>query len=81
MTHDEILADLTEIIGDVLDQPDIALTRDTVAADVPGWDSVNHINIVVGAEIRFRVKFRTAELDEIKNVGDFVDLIAKKLAK
>lgn len=81
MTHDEILADLTDIIGDVLDQPDIALTRDTVANDVPGWDSVNHINIVVGVEIRFRVKFRTAELDEIKNVGDFVDLIAKKLAK
>ncbi len=79
MTNDEILAKLTEIIGDVLDRQDLELTSDTVAADVPGWDSVSHIEIVVGAELRFGVKFHTAELDEITNVGDFVDLIAKKL--
>jgi hypothetical protein len=29
--------------------------------------------------MRFGVKFRAAELDELKNVGDFVGLLQKKL--
>ncbi len=81
MTSDQILTDLTDLLRDVLDIPDLVLSRDTTAADVKGWDSVNHINIVVGAEMRFGVKFRTAELDEIHNVGELVELIARKLNK
>jgi acyl carrier protein len=81
MTHEEILAKLTLVIGDVLDRSDIKLNRETVATEVPGWDSVSHIEIIVAAEIQFHIKFRTAELDEIKNVGDFVDMIARKMSK
>ncbi len=81
MTNDEILAELTEIFRDVLDKPDLQLTRGTTAHDIDGWDSVNHINITVAAEMRFGVKFRTAELDDMGDVGDLVDLIARKLSK
>jgi acyl carrier protein len=48
---------------------------------VEGWDSFNHINIIVGAEMEFGVKFNASELEELKNVGDFVALIEKRLAK
>jgi acyl carrier protein len=81
MMNDDILDGLTQVVADLLDQPDLRLARDTTADEVQGWDSVNHINIVVAAEEKFHVKFRTAELDEIRNVGDFVDLIQKKIAK
>jgi acyl carrier protein len=81
MTEDQILAEFTDILRDLLDQSHLTLTRDTVASDVEGWDSVNHINIVVAAEMRFGIKFRTVELDEIHNVGEFVDLIAQKLRR
>ncbi len=80
MTNADILAGLTEIFHEILDDDSITLTTDTTADDVDGWDSFNHINILVAAESRFHVKFRTAEIEELKNVGDFVQLIAQKMA-
>lgn len=78
MTPDEVLVDLTEILRDVFDLPDLVVTRETTAHDIKEWDSVAHINVIVGAERRFGVKFKTAELDEMKDVGELVDLIARK---
>ncbi len=78
MDHDAILAALTEIFHDVLGDDELVLSDATSAEDVEGWDSMTHINIVVAAEQRFRVKFGTAEIDDLKNIGDFVALIAKK---
>jgi acyl carrier protein len=80
MTDADILARLTEIFRDVLDDDDIVLTRETTAEDVKDWDSANHINIVVSAEIRFKTKFTSVEVEALKNVGDLVDLIQRKTA-
>ena len=80
MDKDAILVALTDIFRDVLDDDSLVLTRETTAEDVPDWDSANHINIIVAAEMRFRVKCNSAEVESLHNVGDFVDLVARKLA-
>jgi acyl carrier protein len=79
MNTEQIYPEIREIIADVLDQPDIQINADTAADDVEGWDSFNHINIVVAVEAHFGVKFHTAEIEEVRNVGELVELIAKKL--
>lgn len=81
MTKDEILEQLDAIFQDIFEDDDIRLTRETTANDVADWDSANHINLVVATEGRFRVRFSAAEVDTLKNVGDFVDLIARKLSR
>jgi acyl carrier protein len=78
MTEKQILDALTEIFRDVFDDPSLAISADTTAEDIKGWDSVAHINIVVASEIRFGVKFKTSEIEELKNVGEFVKLIQKR---
>ncbi|GAC1630582.1 MAG: acyl carrier protein [Nevskia sp.] len=80
MDKQKILAEIGAIIADVLDVSGLNLTMDTTAEDVEGWDSFNHINIVVAVEEHFRVKMNTAEIEELRNVGGFVELIEKKLA-
>ena len=80
MTDDEILARLTEIFQDILDDDDIRLSPETTANDIKDWDSANHINLVVSTEMRFGVKFTNVDIEQLKNVGDFVALIQKKLA-
>ncbi|WFU45184.1 acyl carrier protein [Bradyrhizobium sp. CB82] len=50
------------------------------AEDVTGWDSANHINIVVSAEMRFKIKVSNAEIERLENVGDFVELIQRKMS-
>jgi acyl carrier protein len=67
------------VIRDVLDAPDAAIDVNTTAADIDGWDSFNHINIVLAVEARFRIKIHTAEVEELKNVGEFVELVDRKL--
>ena len=76
-----ILPTLTDICREVLDDPGLVLSLETRADDVEDWDSMNHITIVVEAERRFAIKFHTAEIEELRNVGDFVRLIGSKLAR
>jgi acyl carrier protein len=78
VSHDEILAQINEIIADLLDQPDLKVSPTTTAADVEGWDSFNHINIVLAVESRFSVKINTAEIEELHSVGDLVALVERK---
>jgi len=79
MTRDEILTKLTGIFRDLFDDPTIVIAPETTASDIEEWDSMNHITLVVEAEQRFGVRFQTAELEKLKDVGEFVDVISKKL--
>jgi acyl carrier protein len=75
----KILSEIAQIIREVVDQPDLRISMQTTAENVEEWDSFNHINIVVAVEARFGVKFHTAEIEELKNVSDLVDLVGQKM--
>ena len=77
----DILAALTPIFREVLDREDLELRPELSARDIPEWDSFAHVNITVAAELRFGVKFMTAELERLCNIGDFARLIAAKLGR
>ncbi|MBD3736479.1 MAG: acyl carrier protein [Pseudomonas balearica] len=79
MNEKDILNALTEVFRDVFDDDNIVLTPDTTANDIDGWDSQTHVLLIVAAEQRFGVKFRTAELESLKDVGHFAELIRAKL--
>jgi acyl carrier protein len=79
MERSEIYAGLNDIFRRTLDDPAISLRPETNADDVEGWDSMNHILIIVAIEQRFGVKFQAAETEELKNVGELVHLLAEKL--
>jgi acyl carrier protein len=78
VTDEQILADLTDICRQIFADDSIVLTLDTTAEDVEGWDSFNHINILVAVELRYKIKFHTAEVEELRNVGQLVQLIRAK---
>jgi acyl carrier protein len=70
---------LEGIFRTVFDRQDLTITDETTADDVDGWDSLAQINLVVGAEDAFSVRFQTAEIKALQNVGQFKRLIAAKL--
>ena len=80
MNDPELYAALNAIVRRVLDDETINLTPTTIAEDVDGWDSMNHIFIVVELEAHFDVKFQASEMEDLKNVGELAALIRKKLA-
>ncbi|WP_286788531.1 MULTISPECIES: acyl carrier protein [unclassified Pseudomonas] len=79
MNDKDILNALTQVFRDVFDDDDIVLTPDMTADNIDGWDSQTHVILIVAAEQRFGIKFRTAELESLKNVGHFAQLIQSKL--
>jgi acyl carrier protein len=75
-----VLQELTELFRDLFDDEYLQLDSDTTADQVEGWDSQMHVMLIVAAEQRFGIKFRTAELESLRNVGQFTQLIESKLS-
>ena len=78
MQKAEVYSKLTGVFRDVFDEDDLALTPQTTADDVDGWDSLSHIRLVLAVSKAFGVKFSASEIGSLKNVGEFADLIEKK---
>lgn len=74
MNRDEVYARLKEVFQDVFDR-DVVLADATTAADVPGWDSLNHITLIGTIEDEFDIKFPMKDVVHMKNVGELVDKI------
>ncbi|MCF6782804.1 MULTISPECIES: acyl carrier protein [Stutzerimonas] len=79
MTEADVLKELTAVFHDVFDDDSIVLSPEMTANDIDGWDSQTHVMLTVAAEQRFGIKFRTAELESLRNVGHFAEVISKKL--
>ena len=71
---------LTEVFRDVFDDDSLVINDSTSAEDIPDWDSQNHVQLILAVEQRFGIRFRTAEIETLKNVGDLVALIDRKVA-
>jgi acyl carrier protein len=80
MQQQDIYATLTPLFRDLFDDDTLELTPALTAADVPEWDSFNHINLIVAVESKFGIKFQTAELESMHTVGHLADIIQSKLA-
>ena len=79
MEREEVVEKLRDILRKILRNPSLEIHDALTAKDVPGWDSLNHINIIVAAEKKFGIKFTTKEVQNLPNVGAFVDLIVSKI--
>ena len=78
--NDEQLEILTEIFRTLFNNSELNLDRELVASDVPGWDSFNHINLIINIEEEFGVKFTNAEIEKMQNVGDLKKILAIKIS-
>lgn len=72
--------ELKTVILGVLKIDDWEIIETTTGADVPGWDSLSHINVILAVEEHFGVRFKGAEVLRLKNVGDLQRLLDSKLA-
>ena len=80
MTQGEVLEKLQSVFDQVfLDQ--VTVTPELSARDVEEWDSLLQITLVVAVEKAFGVRFRVGEVETTQNVGQFADLIARRLVE
>jgi acyl carrier protein len=70
---------IQKIFQDVFNDPDIKITDETTAADVQGWDSFNHLSLIMALEEEFSVSFTTEEIGKMGRVGDLLAVLNSKL--
>lgn len=80
MTPDSaIWATLTRVFRDMFDDEQLNISAHTTAADVNGWDSLAHVQLLLVVEQTFGTRFNTGEIAGLANVGDMVALIKRRL--
>ena len=63
---------------EVFEDPDLLVTGQMVAADVPNWDSLTHISLIIALEEEFGIEFSAEEVTSMANVGDLFAVLEKK---
>lgn len=77
----ESLSKLTTIFRTMLNQPQLELRDDLTAADVPGWDSLKHVSLMVTIEGEFGIRFTNSEIAGLHNVGELIASISDKIGE
>jgi acyl carrier protein len=80
MEKTEIVTRLTPIFRDVFNDDSLAVRESMTAADVPAWDSLSNINMIIAVEKAFGAKFSIKDVRNLKNVGELIELIKRKAA-
>ena len=75
-----VLERIEGIVRDALADDSVTLSAHTTAADVPGWDSLAHVNIMFMIEQDLGVRFTDDEFAGFVNVGELEQMIASKRA-
>jgi acyl carrier protein len=70
---------LEKIFQDIFNNSSLLISKNTSAKDIDGWDSLTHIRLIVSIEKKFNIRFSALEIYDLKNVGEMVELIKKKL--
>ena len=79
--HDDIMAKLQTVFRDVFDDETIVLRPETSAADIPEWDSLNQIKIILACERAFAIRLKPREINALENVDEMVGHLSRAIEK
>jgi acyl carrier protein len=79
MTRQDVFARLQTVFCDVFDDGSITLRPGTTAADIPGWDSLNQIKIIISCERALGIRLKPREINALENVDEMVDHLMEAL--
>ena len=72
-----MLAEMQEVFQSVFEDDTLEITRATTAKNVQGWDSLTHVTLLVTLEQRFKIRFKSSEVADLKNVGELLDVVER----
>jgi acyl carrier protein len=78
---DMISGELKTVLLTALGLDDWDIREETTATEIPGWDSLKHVDIILAVEEYFRVRFKSTEVLKLKNIGDLQRLVTSKVGK
>ena len=80
MNRSEILIEISDIFKDIFDD-DLEISEETSSKDIPDWDSLAQIRIIVALCHQFKIQLSIEEMADVNNVERMIDLVYSKLTK
>lgn len=77
--RENVSSQLQTVMQSVFFDQGITIEDETVAEDVNGWDSLSHVRLILAIEKKFSISIGPLEADRLRNVGELIDLIQKKM--
>jgi acyl carrier protein len=68
------------IAADLFLVPPAQITADSSAETLEGWDSVQHLNLILSLEQTFQVRIDPEDMDRMQTVGQIAELVESKLS-
>lgn len=76
-----IKENLQVIFRQVFEDDKLNIFDEMTAKDIEDWDSLAHIQLIVSIQKAFNIKFSAREVLKVRNVGEFIQLIQKKIER
>lgn len=77
MDRARVIKEVQEIFKDNFDDDTIVLTDASSATDIEDWDSLEQINLLTAIERKYGLKFNLADVRNLANIGDMLNLLEK----
>ena len=68
---EKVLRKVFPIEGDMIDE-------NWTSDDIPGWDSIGHLNLIMEIEKEFAVKIEIEEMFEVETLADITRILKMK---
>jgi acyl carrier protein len=81
MTTEEIWDELVAAIREEIGDPSVEVMPAMTASDIPGWDSLAHVRIVINVEDRTNGIIDIHDTYKAATVGELADIVAARAGR
>ena len=79
MQKEEILKILVSTAREIFDDEDVDFTLATPFSEIPDWDSLSNMHIIVRVERKLGITFQQTDFPAMSKIGELVDIIGQKV--
>ena len=76
MSDPQVSEEVIKILGTILKEE---VSLEDFRAEIEGWDSLKHIDIIFALEDKFSVQFNMEEMGETESVSGLISIVSQKL--
>jgi acyl carrier protein len=69
---------LEKVIREVFPIEAETIDENWTSDDIPDWDSVGHLNLIMEIEKEFDIKIEIEEMFEVEKLGDIIPILQKR---
>ena len=77
--EEPIISEVLSILSDLFNKSPEELGPESSQSTVDGWDSLQHVNIVLDVEQRFNINLSPSEIGEMVTVRAIADIVNNKI--